>query len=124
MHAFFYDYFINWGISQSIAIYLNAIALGIILIIIVVLLDIIVRKILRLFATTLSLKSKTKFDDLLIKNRAPRRVAHIAPLYMLLVLSPIVLKDFPQANYIVSVLLKLVGLFLICLLYTSPSPRD
>jgi len=113
MHAFFYDYFINWGISQSIAIYLNAIALGIILIIIVVLLDIIVRKILRLFATTLSLKSKTKFDDLLIKNRAPRRVAHIAPLYMLLVLSPIVLKDFPQANYIVSVLLKLVGLFLI-----------
>tara|TARA_R110002012_G_scaffold98109_3_gene235548 strand:+ start:189543 stop:190820 length:1278 start_codon:yes stop_codon:yes gene_type:complete len=112
LSCFFYDYFMVWGISDDIAKYLNALILGILLIILVFLVDRLFRKILRTIAYRFSKGSKTNFDDLLIENRVPRRLAHILPLYLMLGFLPIVLTDFPDAKRIFSTLLTLIGIIL------------
>lgn len=109
---FIYEYFIDLGVSTALATYLNALILGILAIVVVAAVDIIFRKILRKAAYHISKRSKTNFDDLLIKNRAPRRVAHILPLYLLLGAVPLVLVDFPEMQRVFSLLLTLVGIFL------------
>ncbi|TVZ52892.1 miniconductance mechanosensitive channel [Dokdonia sp. Hel_I_53] len=109
---FFFNQFENWGLSEIAAKFLNALILGILLLILVVVVDLIVRNILRRVAASISKRSKTNFDDLLIKNRAPRRVAHLVPLYMLLAFLPTVLIDFPETHRIFLVLFTLVGIFI------------
>ncbi|RMB59172.1 mechanosensitive ion channel family protein [Dokdonia sinensis] len=109
---FFYDYLINLGLSENGAKYINALILGIILMTLVIVVDTLFRKVLRRVAYRISKRSKTNFDDLLIKNRAPRRVAHLLPLYMLLVLLPVVLIDFPETHRLFSIMLTLVGIVL------------
>ncbi len=98
--------------SELLAKYLNAFVLGILLLIIVITLDTLFRKILRVVAYRISKRSKTNFDDLLIKNRVPRRLAHILPLYILLGSLPIVLRDFPQFQRLFSIILTLIGIIL------------
>lgn len=109
---FVYDRLIDMGASTVLATYLNALILGIIVTLVVAAVDILFRKILRTIAYHISKRSKTNFDDLLIKNRAPRRVAHIVPLYLLLGSVPLVLVDFPETQRVFSLLLTLVGIFL------------
>ena len=112
LSCFFYDYIVVWGISDDIAKYLNALILGILLIILVLLVDRVFRKLLRTIAYRFSKGSKTNFDDLLIENRVPRRLAHILPLYLMLGFMPIVLGDFPEIQRLFSILLTLVGIIL------------
>ncbi|AEE19409.1 miniconductance mechanosensitive channel [Dokdonia sp. Hel_I_63] len=112
LSCFFYDYFVVWGISDDIAKYLNALVLGVLLVILVLLVDRLFRKVLRTIAYRFSKGSKTNFDDLLIENRVPRRLAHILPLYLMLGFMPIVLGDFPEIQRLFSTLLTLVGIIL------------
>ncbi len=111
--CFFYDQFLNVGISELSATYLNALVLAFILLIIVVVVDFLFRRFLRLIAAKISKNSKTDFDDLLIKNSAPRRVANLLPLYILSSFLPVVLIHFPQTHKLFSTLLTLVGVFLV-----------
>ena len=90
-----YDYLVTTGMSHTSAKYLNMLVLLVILLIIVFLVDFIIRKILvQLFAQFAS-RTKTNFDNLLVKNKAPRNIAHIIPLIVALELIPFVLVDFP-----------------------------
>ncbi|WP_298329707.1 mechanosensitive ion channel domain-containing protein [uncultured Dokdonia sp.] len=112
LSCFFYDYFMVWGISDDVAKYLNALILGVLLVILVLLVDRLFRRVLRTIAYRFSKGSKTNFDDLLIENRVPRRLAHILPLYLMLGFLPIVLGDFPEIQRLFSILLTLVGIIL------------
>jgi len=79
---------------------------------IVLIVDVIIRKLLRGFFANLAGKTKTKFDDILIKNKVPRNIAHIIPLIVAINLLPIVFKDY---EYILYTLSKLVGVATIIL---------
>ncbi|WP_035335473.1 mechanosensitive ion channel domain-containing protein [Dokdonia sp. PRO95] len=110
--CFFFDHFIDWGLSETFSKYLNAFILGIIVLVLVFLADMLVRKVLRNLAAYISKSSKTNFDDLLIKNRVPRRLAHILPLYLLIGALPFVLDDFLEIEHVFSVILNLIGVIL------------
>lgn len=110
--SFFFDYFLKWGASEIVAKYLNAFVLGILMLVLVIAVDQVFRNVLRGLASRISKRSKTNFDDLLVKNRVPRRVAHILPLYLLLGSLPIVLRDFPEIQRLFTLLLMLVGIIL------------
>ncbi|WP_396597492.1 mechanosensitive ion channel family protein [Dokdonia sp. R86516] len=110
--CFFFDHFIDWGLSETFSKYLNAFVLGIIVLVMVFLADMLVRKVLRNLAAYISKSSKTNFDDLLIKNRVPRRLAHILPLYLLIGALPFVLDDFLEIEHVFSVILNLIGVIL------------
>ena len=99
IQCFFFDVFINIGLSDSTAKFLNMLTLLIITVFIFFTVDILVRKLLRLFFAKLARKTRTKFDDLLIRNKVPRNIAHIIPIIVAIELIPLVFKDYEFIKY-------------------------
>ena len=89
-----YDYLVSSDVSDTLAKYLNMLAMLLILIVIVLIIDFISRKILLNFFSRYALKTKTNFDDFIVANKVTRNIAHIIPLIILLELIPIVFTDF------------------------------
>jgi miniconductance mechanosensitive channel len=107
---FIYDYLVTAGMSEVSAKYVNMFALLTVLLIIAFFIDFIIKKIIVELFTRFSVKSKTNFDDLLVKNKAPRNIAHIFPLMFALELTPLVLADF---NYFENIVEKGLQVFVI-----------
>tara|TARA_B110000046_G_C13022583_1_gene412026 strand:+ start:3342 stop:4607 length:1266 start_codon:yes stop_codon:yes gene_type:complete len=97
-----HDYLIKTGMSDTSAKYLNMLVLLTVLLIISFLVHFIIRKIIKGLFTQFAAKTKTNFDNLLVKNKAPRNIAQIIPLIIALELSPIVFNDFSFFENIVA----------------------
>ena len=111
---FLYDYLIKLGMAENAARYLNSIGLLILAIILVLIVDLVVKKVFRIISVRLAKITKTNFDDIVITNHLPRYLAHIIPLALLLELLPLVFTDFEylqniamKASYILAVVLVL-----------------
>ena len=109
---FFYDHFMSIGFTDSSAMYLNMIILLILALIIIFLIDYSTKKILIKAFNVLALKSKTKFDNYLVKNKVPRNIAHIIPVLIGIEWIPIVLVDFP---YLENIIEKAIRIFAVVL---------
>ncbi len=109
---FFYDYFISFGFTDVLSKYLNSLSLLLILIVIILIVDFIIRKILVRAFNQFSIRSNTKFDDLLILNKVPKNIAHIVPLLLALKYVPIVFHDFENFEKISETGLKVFGIIL------------
>lgn len=90
-----YDYLVEIGTHSTLAKYLNMLALLMVLLIVVFILDYILRRLIRALFSKIAAKSKTRFDDILISNKAPRNIAHIIPLLIVIEYIPIIFFDFP-----------------------------
>ncbi len=107
-----FDYLISIGMSEPTAKYLNMIALLLALLIVVFLVDFIIRKIIvRLFMQFAS-KSKSNFDDIMVRNKVPRNIAHIIPLIVALEFIPFVFIDFQYFENIVEIGLQVFAIIL------------
>lgn len=95
-----YDYLVSVGITELTAKYLNMIALLLGLLIIALLIDFILRKVIVKLFNRVAEASKTKFDNFLVKNKAPRNIAHIVPLIMAMEFTPTIFVDFPYVENI------------------------
>lgn len=98
---FFYQYFLDLGLTKMSAKYLNMTALLLIMLVIIIVVDLVVRKFLLNLFTRLAEKTKTHFDDYVVKNKVPRNVAHIVPLIIALEFAPIAFVDFDYLENIV-----------------------
>ena len=107
-----YDYLVNTGIPETYAAYINMFALLITVSILTFLIDYIIRKILVQLFSQFASKSKTNFDDILVKNKVPRNIAHIVPLIFALECVPFVFFDF---QYIENIIQKSLEVFTIVL---------
>ncbi len=107
-----YDYLIDLGLSSTWAAYINMAILLIGVLIILFFVDFILRKLLIGLFTRLSLNSKTHFDDFLVKNRAPRNIAHVIPLIILHKAVPYVFNDFQMVESLLLKAIEVLGIFL------------
>jgi miniconductance mechanosensitive channel len=107
-----YDYIVSIGFSENAARYVNMAVLLIILLIIVFSLDFVIRKVIRNLFTKFATKTKTNFDNLLLRNKVPRNMAHIIPLIIALQLSPIVFADFANFDMVIKKGLHLFAIVL------------
>jgi miniconductance mechanosensitive channel len=107
-----YSYLVDSGLSYDWAAIINLAILLIGLLLILFALDFIFRKILVGLFTRLSLNSKTHFDDFLVKNRAPRNIAHVVPLMILYKAVPFVFRDFPSVAPFLLKIIEVFGIFL------------
>ncbi len=107
-----YNYLVDSGLSSDWAAIINAVILVFALLAVLFVIDFIFRKILVELFTRLSLNSKTHFDDLLVKNRAPRNIAHIIPVIILYKTIPFVFRDFPVVEPILLKIIEVFGIFL------------
>lgn len=108
-----YNYLIELGSTETLAKYLNMFALLLALIIVVFVVDFIIRKLLIQAFSQVAKRSKTHFDDLLVANKAPRNIAHIASLLLALEFIPVVLTDFQYYEKIAEKGLKVFGIVLV-----------
>jgi miniconductance mechanosensitive channel len=114
-----YDYIVTIGFSENAAKYVNMLVLLTILLIIVFTVDFLIRKLIRSFFTKFANETKTNFDNLLLKNKVPRNMAHIIPLIIALQLSPIVFADFANFDTVIEKGLHLFAIVLILWLVRS-----
>ncbi|MCA0931908.1 mechanosensitive ion channel family protein [Lutimonas saemankumensis] len=109
---FFYDYFVKLGMTDLGAKYLNMAILVLATLLIIFVIDIIIRRILLNLFTKFSEKTKTHFDDYVVKNKVPRNVAHIIPLLIALEFVPFAFVDFPYFENIVEKGLQVFSILL------------
>ena len=109
---FFFDKFIQSGINESSATYLNMSVLLVALIIVLYVVDFVLRKIIVLAFSRFAEKSNTNFDNLMIKNKAPRNIAHIIPVIVADNLLEIVFVDFKELESFLSKGLEVFGVLL------------
>lgn len=107
-----YDYLETFGIQPNTAKYINLLVLLLFLFLLVFIVDYIGRKVLLKIFTSFALKSKTNFDDILVKNKAPRNIAHIIPILLSLEFIPVVFTDFPYTEVIALKTIKILGIIL------------
>ncbi|NRA91492.1 MAG: mechanosensitive ion channel, partial [Psychroserpens sp.] len=112
MKHYLYDILVDKGISEHLAIYLNMIGLLVVLLLAVFIIDYITKRLLWRFFAGIARRTKTNFDNILIENKLPRKVAHIIPLLILIEFIPDVLSDFQNTEIIVEKVLKVVGILL------------
>ena len=109
---FFYDYFIDLGVSKITSKYLNLLVLLIVTLVVILLLDLLIRKVLRLLSAKVASTTKSNFDDLLIANRVPRNIAHIPALYLAIESIPLVFNDFENLHVFFEKLMQVAGIIL------------
>ena len=114
---FLYDRFLEMGISESGAKYLNMAGLLFILLLFTWLLDLLIRRYLLNRFARFAEKTSTNFDDHLVQNKVPRNVAHIIPLLLALKFVPSVFSDFEFLENLVekglTVLSILLGIWIL-----------
>jgi len=108
-----YNYLVSAGISENVAKYSNMIVLLIIVLVLVFLIDFIVRKILLQAFTNYARRSRSNFDNFLVRNRTPRNIAHIIPLLVALKLVPVVFTDFSNFENVMETGLQLFSIVLL-----------
>jgi miniconductance mechanosensitive channel len=107
-----YDFFIDKGLSENTAKYLNMLGLLIALVIIAFVVDYITKRVLWRFSSSVAKRTKTNFDNILIANKLPRNVAHIIPLLILIEFVPQVFSDFEIAQNVIEKTLKAITILL------------
>jgi miniconductance mechanosensitive channel len=109
---YFCNYFIDLGISDKIATYMNMLMLLVILAVVLFIADVIAKKILVEAFNKFAKRSSTNFDDLLVSHKAPQNLAHLVPLFITIELIPIVFYDFSGFESLFIVILKVYGVIL------------
>ncbi|MEN8185753.1 MAG: mechanosensitive ion channel domain-containing protein [Bacteroidota bacterium] len=110
---FFYDYFIKLGLSEPLSEYLNMTVLLLIALLVIFLIDRLIKIILLHIFVKLAHKTKTNFDDILIKNKFLRNIAHIIPVFIALELIPIIFADFEYFENILEKIIKIIFVLLL-----------
>ena len=109
-------YLYQQGMTDFWATLLNTIVVAIIGIIIVFILDYITRNVIVQLFKAFSNKTKTTYDDFLVKSNFPRFVAHLAPWFLVWYLIPIILNDYPKTEkfsfMIAKILLVILSVFI------------
>ncbi|NNF85862.1 MAG: mechanosensitive ion channel [Winogradskyella sp.] len=112
LQHFIFDKLVSSGVNETVAIYLNMLALVIALLLFIYVLDTVIRRILRRLSVTIARRTKSNFDDLLIHNKVPRNIAHIIPLLVFVQFVPYVFIDFPKLEQFIEVSLMVFAILL------------
>ncbi len=113
------DYLVNQGMALQWAIFLNVVLNCMIVFVVVYILDVIFRKFIVEAFKAFSNKTKTTFDDYLVKSNFPRFVAHILPLAILWYLIPIIFIESPLVTEFLLVATQVFSVVLFVFIFRS-----
>jgi miniconductance mechanosensitive channel len=106
------NFFVDQGMNSDWAIILNAVIVCVVLGVTLTIFDIIIRKFIVQAFKALSDKTKSTFDDYLIKSNFPRYIAHFAPILVFWYFAPIIFSEYP---ILLKVVLGTINLYLVIL---------
>lgn len=110
---YLYDVLVAQGMGDFWAKRLNVAVLLVGALIIAGILDLVVWKILRFITVRVARRSRTNFDNFLVSNRVPRKVAHLVPLLFMLEVSRWIFMDYPYTGSIVLKFFQVLGVLLV-----------
>ena len=100
-------------LSESASIFLEAIIYSVTLLFFLIIIWVIARKILTILFVKVSSLTKTKFDDLLIKNKIPSTLAYFPPILLSIRLFPVILSDVKVIREPIILFMDLILTFLV-----------
>ncbi|MEC8636041.1 MAG: mechanosensitive ion channel domain-containing protein, partial [Bacteroidota bacterium] len=110
------DFYRRLGINPSAANELESVTLGLIVCLIAFIFWLTSKQVFGLIFTNISKRTKSKFDDYLIKNKIPETISLFPPIFLLIGFLPKFLNAFPLIKQpVISVLDILVAIFTILL---------
>ncbi len=115
----FQNYLVNQGMAVEWAIFLNVLVNCSIVITAVIILDIVFRKFIIEIFRAFSDKTKTTFDDYLVKSNFPRFIAHLLPLGIVWYLIPIIFIESPFMTNLLQIAAKVYLVILCVLIFRS-----
>jgi len=80
---------------------------------VIFLIDFIIRKVIRLIFNRIASKTKTDFDDIMVKNKVPRNIAHIFPLILTYKTIPNIFFEHIALQNFLEKFILVVGIFFI-----------
>jgi miniconductance mechanosensitive channel len=109
------DYLVNQGMAPEWAIFLNVVVNCIIVFVAITILDVVFRRIIIEAFKAFSDKTKTTFDDFLVRSNFPKYIAHLIPLSILWFVIPII---FSESQWVTNILLIgiNVAIVILCIL--------
>ncbi len=110
---YFSEYFIQLGLSNQWAIFLNMLALLFILCAIILITDTLATNLLVKTFSKFAARTKTEFDDFLVTHKTPKNIAHLIPLFLTIKLFPIVFSDYPKLESFFLIIIKVYTVLLI-----------
>ena len=111
-----YNFFIQKGFSDSSAALINLGLLLLIVIFLTLIVSFVSRLIIKGLFRQLAKRTKSKFDDFLIRNKVPTSLAYFPPLFFLIWIFPKALAKFPSADNLLIILDILVALLTIIII--------
>lgn len=115
----FQEYLIDLGLNTRWAIFLNVLVNCIIAFIVVAFVDVVFRRLVVGIFTLFSTRTKTTFDDYLLKSNFPKFIARLFPLAILLNLIPIIFVESPKVTTVVETAVNIYFVVLFVLIIRS-----
>ena len=110
---FFYHFFTERGFSENTAEYLNLTIGIVILAVTLFVLDLLLKKVCIAIFKKYASKSRTLFDDYLVKNKTFDYIAHIVPLSLVIWILPMLFVSFPTAEKYLKSLFDIMSILLV-----------
>ncbi len=107
------NYLIEKGLDEDIAHFLNMLMNIAIVFVLWYVIHYVTKKVLLTAFQKFTNKTKTTFDDYLVKSNFPRYTSNILPLLLLIITVPVVFQDYPQLLWFFE---KLVDVYIIILM--------
>ncbi|MDG1942495.1 MAG: mechanosensitive ion channel [Flavobacteriaceae bacterium] len=103
------DFYERLGISPAMAKDLEAITFGVIIGLLAFIFWMVSKRIFRLIFLNVSKRTKSKFDDFLVKNKIPETLSLFPPLFLLIGFLPQSLNSFPLLQEPLASILEILG---------------
>ncbi|MBT6127667.1 MAG: mechanosensitive ion channel [Flavobacteriaceae bacterium] len=103
------DFYERLGISPAMARDLEAITFGVIIGLLAFIFWMVSKRIFRLIFLNVSKRTKSKFDDFLVKNKIPETLSLFPPLFLLIGFLPQSLNSFPLLQEPLASILEILG---------------
>ena len=117
--CFFEEFFIAQGMYEGLAIYLNLLLNLVVLTLIVIGVNYLIKNFIIEAFKLFTNKTKTTFDDFLIKSNFPRYVGRSIPLLIIYLIFPLIFSEFPQVLEIFYFLFKIYVIILLIWVFRS-----
>ena len=107
------EFLISIGLKASISDWTSVLTLVLLTLLIIFLLDYIIRKIIRVVFVKIANRSKTNFDDIMVKHKVPRNIAHFFPLIIAYKTMPNIFYEHISLRIIIEKFILVIGILFI-----------
>ena len=107
------EFLISIGLKASVSDWTSVLTLVFLTLLIIFILDYIIRKIIRVVFVKIANRSKTDFDDIMVKHKVPRNIAHFFPLIIAYKTIPNIFYEHISLRIVIEKFILVIGILFV-----------